>query len=292
MNKRKWIFGCAAVLIALPILVTTLFVGWQFARPQPAPKTETWFNGVEYTRDVRTSPRELVIHTIIVDLQAEGIRLLITPGDSDAELPLNGLTTSDFLKNFDLQIAINGSPFEPWSTLSKLSYYPHKGDPVDVIGYAASEGTVYAEPHPDAPTLYISSNNKARFNRPFKNIFNAISGTEMLVRNGKIVSSDNGVPQPRTAVGLSESEKQLIIIVVDGRQPGYSEGVTLKELAELMLFYGAYDAMNLDGGGSSALVREGLLGSADVINNPIDRGIPGWERVVGNHLGIFAKETQ
>jgi hypothetical protein len=45
----------------------------------------------------------------------------------------------------------------------------------------------------------------------------------------------------------------------------------------------------MDGGGSSTLVFEGLFGTSKVVNSPIHGSIPGWERPVGNHLGIFAK---
>ena len=80
----------------------------------------------------------------------------------------------------------------------------------------------------------------------------------------------------------------LLILVVDGRQPGYSEGATLDELAAMILEFGGYTGMNMDGGGSSTLVRESATGSAQVLNSPVDQGIPGRERVVGNHLGIYA----
>lgn len=78
--------------------------------------------------------------------------------------------------------------------------------------------------------------------------------------------------------------------VVDGRQPNYSEGVTLEELALLLREYGAHDAMNLDGGGSTTLVMEGDNGQPVLLNSPIDSRIPGRERAVANHLGIFASK--
>jgi exopolysaccharide biosynthesis protein len=78
------------------------------------------------------------------------------------------------------------------------------------------------------------------------------------------------------------------MVVVDGRQPGYSEGASLMELAELMLEKGAFYAMNLDGGGSSSMVTAGKNGNARLLNSPIDQHIPGRERAVGNHLGIYA----
>ncbi len=281
---KRLLLTCAALAL-LALLCAGSVVAWQYARPQPASKSEHPYEGVEYIRDVRTSPREVVIHILRIDLRAEGIRFLVTPSDGDT---LGARTTSDFLADFGAQMAINGDAFSPWYSNSPLDYYPHPGDPVDVIGYAASEGTVYSDYHPDTPTLYLTQTNKASF-EPGGRVHNAISGTEMLVRNGANIASDDAAPAPRTAIGLNRSGREMLIVVVDGRQPGYSEGLTLPELADLLISLGAHDAMNLDGGGSSTLVQEGTLGPV-VLNNPIDRNLPGWERAVANHLGIFARE--
>jgi Phosphodiester glycosidase len=67
-------------------------------------------------------------------------------------------------------------------------------------------------------------------------------------------------PQPRTGAGISKSG-DLILVTVDGRQPGYSEGITLAEEAALMRSLGAGSAMNLDGGGSTAMAVRGRLAS-------------------------------
>jgi exopolysaccharide biosynthesis protein len=56
-----------------------------------------------------------------------------------------------------------------------------------------------------------------------------------------------------------------------------------------MIEQGAYIAMSLDGGGSSTLVREGGDGKPVILNSPIDNFIPGRERPVGTHLGIYVK---
>jgi exopolysaccharide biosynthesis protein len=76
---------------------------------------------------------------------------------------------------------------------------------------------------------------------------------------------------------------------VDGRQPFYSQGATFVELAELLRKQGAYVAMSMDGGGSATLVVEGQAGTPRILNTPIDNYIPGRERPVGNHLGIYIK---
>jgi exopolysaccharide biosynthesis protein len=96
---------------------------------------------------------------------------------------------------------------------------------------------------------------------------------------------------PRTAIGLDGLGTRLILIVVDGCQPFYSEGATVQEMAELMIFCGGDNAINLDGGGSSTMViQDPQTGQYKVMNSPIDLYIPGRERSVGNHFGIFAVE--
>jgi exopolysaccharide biosynthesis protein len=121
-------------------------------------------------------------------------------------------------------------------------------------------------------------------------VYNAVSGFALMVWNGNIVEGlDNSDRDPRTAVGINRSGNRLIIIIVDGRQPGYSEGVTYAELAQLMLEQKVYSGMNLDGGGSSTLVVQGENGEPQVLNSPIHNGVVGRERPVGNHLGFFIK---
>ena len=72
--------------------------------------------------------------------------------------------------------------------------------------------------------------------------------------------------QPRTAVGVIDPN-HLVFVVVDGRSPGYSRGVTLPDLAQILKGLGATTGYNLDGGGSSTMYFNGAL-----VNNPLGRG--------------------
>ena len=97
---------------------------------------------------------------------------------------------------------------------------------------------------------------------------------------------------PRTAVGFSRDEKTLFLVTVDGRQPGHSVGMSLEELAHLMLSQlrlftrsraSAHQAINLDGGGSTTMVvRE------QVVNRPSDQT---GERPVVNALLVIAPDA-
>lgn len=292
MAKRVLRVGLSVVVILLIIAGGLGY--WYYHRPAPASVQRTLFEGVTYVRDVRREPRPLVIHVVTVDLDAAGIGFLVTPGDPTRDQPLRARKTSQFLTEFGVQLAVNGDFFSPWYSNSPWDYYPHVGDPVRPKGLAASRGVVYATGRPERPTLYLSRDNRASFDEPMGEVYNAISGRPMLLVAGKVVAQpgDDGYYDdlhPRTAVALDKNARRLIIVVIDGRQPNYSEGVTLAELAEILREYGGDTALNLDGGGSTTLVIEGEAGSPILLNSPIDNRIPGRERPVGNHLGIFAR---
>ncbi len=290
MLKKLLYFSCLIPILLVFCLGSILAgrVAWIFLRPQPPAVTENLYQGVVYTREVRNTPRPMVIHVVTVNLAADGVEVLVTPGNPGAELPLKARTTSQFLAEFDLQIAINGDGFTPWYDNSILNYYPHSGDPVDVIGYAASQGKAYSNPTDNEPTVYISNKKRASLYKPIGKMQSAISGNYLLLDKGKIRPGPGGDVQPRTALGIGKNDKKLILVVVDGRQPGYSQGATLSELAQILKDYGAYHAINLDGGGSSTLVVEGVMSRPRVLNSPVNHRLPGLQRAVGNHLGIYA----
>ena len=96
---------------------------------------------------------------------------------------------------------------------------------------------------------------------------------------------------PRTAVGVSADGKRAWIVVVDGRQEGYSLGASNADLVTIFGELGARDAMSFDGGGSAALAIEDG-GKAKLLNRPIHTGVPGRERPVANHLVVFARPKE
>lgn len=288
MNNVKRRIKWPLVLLALVGLSLLGFLAYNGDRPLPMPDGETLHSGIVYTKMVRISPRPMVIHVLTIDVRTKKLRFLVTPPDDPGSpYPLKARTTSQFLEDFGVQIAVNGDGFSPWWSHSPADYYPHVGDPVAPRGEAASRGKVYWRSDEAVPTLYISSRNRLSFDAPARP-YNAISGEYLLVTGGMPVDElDNTETHPRTAVGYSKNGRFLYLVVVDGRQPLYSEGMTLAELAELMIEVGAQFAMNLDGGGSSTMVVRGPDGELRVLNSPIDNYIPGRERPVANHLGIY-----
>jgi hypothetical protein len=255
---------------------------------------QTLYEGVIYRRVVRVFPRPLIAHVLIIDTKAKGIEFLVTPPDADGDKPLKARTTSQFLEEFGLQIAVNGDKFLPWWSRGPADYYPHVGDPVAPVGFSASKGKVYwtgdVEEAGVEPTLYINRRNVLSFNNRPSRVHHAISGDRMIVVKGQVAPDLNDKElEPRTALGTNRNGRYLYIVVVDGRQPFYSEGATFVDLAELLIDQGVFMGMSLDGGGSSTLVVEGKNGEPRILNSPIDLYLPGRERPVGNHLGIYIK---
>lgn len=112
-----------------------------------------------------------------------------------------------------------------------------------------------------------------------------VGGHPVLLRAGAVAPEIDATPasfgaarHPRTAVGW-RADGTLLLVTVDGRQPGHSVGMSLAELAGLFRRLGAVEALNLDGGGSTAMVVGGA-----VVNRPSDRE---GERAVANALLVL-----
>ncbi|MBQ9092341.1 MAG: phosphodiester glycosidase family protein [Anaerotignum sp.] len=118
----------------------------------------------------------------------------------------------------------------------------------------------------------------------------AFGGGGKLLVYGKIVEANSKVAtgrQPRTAFGVSRDGNTAIFMVVDGR--GDSIGATHWELGLLMQEYGAYEAMHLDGGGSSTMVAKTAEDKTLTVQNEVSEGS---ERKVINAVGIFQNAKQ
>lgn len=110
----------------------------------------------------------------------------------------------------------------------------------------------------------------------------AIGGEEVLLRDGAIPPVDGQEKDPRSAVGFSADGKRMWMATIDGRQQD-SAGVTKRELAELFRSWGADDALNLDGGGSSTLLARQRGDDAPRVQNSPSGG---QMRPVPNGIGL------
>jgi len=264
-----------------------------------AVQTSEPFVGVRLERIVRSTPRPEIINLTIIDPEAPGIRFLVTPSNGDPNGPLPGdpnlettrETTLQFITRQHTQLGINGSFF---------TFVKHTLD-TDNVSLVISDGHVVSplDPH-RAWVLNITPDNHVQIRKvtanevgkPDSQLHDTIAGSDLLVDQGKLVAPtgskfDDSHP-PRTAVGVTR-EGHLLLMTVDGRQPGFSEGMSLQEVARFLMAHGVVEALNFDGGGSTTMAI------ADphprIINFPSDHkpdGNAGEARAVGVNLGVFA----
>jgi hypothetical protein len=236
------------------------------------------FRGVDTCEASSSNPRPLQVRAVRVDLREPAIDFLVTPSNGDEPKDAAARTTTEFMSEFKCQVAINGSVFDVFAK--------QKGDPMDIQGLSLSRGDLYSPPN-QWDALLISTNRRAWIARSpvdTRGAYNGLSGFYALLIAGKNNGSMKDL-HPRSAVGVSRNGRYLILMTIDGRQPGYSEGATTAETAEWLRKLGAWDALNLDGGGSTALVIEGPDGQPLTLNRPSGKA----QRRVANHLGVFAR---
>ncbi len=261
------------------------------------------FQGVELARGDADAaePRLQQVSAVRIELDAPGVELFTTPDNGDAPKQTTSETTGEFLTHYRLQVAINANFYTPCCT---------PGDK-DLIGLAVSRGVVVSPPvthGTGAAALIITRDHHATITKTgagfiTENIWTAVAGSEIVLVRGVTPAfaeaAFNRTPHPRTAVGLSKGARFLILLTIDGRQPGFSEGATMDEVAAWLRRFGAEDGLNLDGGGSTTLVRADganvvvlnqpsgvALGSSD---NAGKSGGERQQRSNGNNLGVFAK---
>jgi len=121
-------------------------------------------------------------------------------------------------------------------------------------------------------------------------VFNSLTGGPMLIRGGRIVVQETQSEQfkrsihernPLTAVA-STANGHLLFVVVDGRRPNFSVGLSYMELSDFLRGIGAVNAIAMDGGGSSIMVVNG-----ETVNKPSD----GSPRSVTNALCVFQRKN-
>ena len=125
------------------------------------------------------------------------------------------------------------------------------------------------------------------------NVMSALSGWQRMMIDGEPVKkfsvNDNAMDfHPRTFVGVSKDNLKVQLFVLDGRQPNYSNGMRLEDMILLCQGAGCYQALNLDGGGSTTMVKRTETGgqvSFELMNTPSDNPV----REVLNGLVVIKK---
>ena len=257
------------------------------------------------------------MHVIEIDLTTPGIGFKLTaPGGT---LETVRQTTLDFLKQEHAQVAINAHFFLPFPSKSPdamlVGFAASSGTIYSTFEAPAQSYAIIA----NAPAINIDPSNHASIvhnNSRFADgkqvqenvtVWNALAGSAQIVTNGvktiptyrpaglltpggpRNYSSTNSwydAIQARTAIGLSRDSRTLYLFTVD--RAGASLGMQVGEVADLLMRdYGVYNALNLDGGGSTTMAMENPVTHVGGIVNGSSDNPNG--RSVGSNLAVFAK---
>jgi hypothetical protein len=261
-----------------------------------------------YANERRHDPNQS-LHVVTVDLTDPAVAVGVARGgpdpDGDGKWTTTLLPVREVAEREHFDVAVNGDFFEAIAQKDpngKSTGFA-RGKWGTPTGPAATDGTLWRAAPATRPALLVGGGRAAVAEvDPRKQlpawVRQAIGGNVVLVRDGKVVPQKNKDRHPRTVAGVDASGSRLILLVVDGRQPKLSIGMTYEELGREMVRLGVADAVNLDGGGSTTLVLRDLREPATaaaawvVANSPSDGRERAVADVLGVHLGRPVAATQ
>lgn len=263
--------------LALVALASGWWCGPAFGgRPGAGPEFERVVDGVRYARLAKADPRPLEIHVLEVDLASGRVALeAAASGDPDGPGPAEA-TLVDPLRLVDrpdVVAAVNANAFRGLPGASGTAGKHWKLDmPVTIAGWARTPGGDASLPDCDFDQFWVDAAGGARIGRADDagrhRATTAVAGFHVILSNGRPVIGYREKLHPRTAVGTDASRRTVWLVVVDGRRPDVSEGMTYRELAALMRDLGCVTALNLDGGGSTVMLKAGAAGDLEIVNRP------------------------
>jgi len=245
------------------------------------PQWQPFADGIGYFHGKTASPL-LEFWALKIDLATPNTRVVVK-GGAEGE-GTNSTKVSSFVRGNELLAGINAVPFDIISA--------KEGQPIKNMGLVISGGELIASANPNYDALVFYKNGRAAVVSQSEvssaaDIENAVGGFHQILTGGEAAQRtlNNEGRHPRSAAGISANGGILYLLVIDGRREG-SAGGTEKETALLLRALGSIDGINLDGGGSSALVLRYPNGKVRAVNTPIHGGIPGRERAVAGCLGV------
>jgi hypothetical protein len=305
----KW--RLLVVAVALVTLPQATAARWQAAQP---------FVGVTYFARADATPRPLRMHVAQIELRAPGIRFKVSPPGGDREVVRQ--STLEFLRQERAQLAINAHFFLPFPSTDRTAFVIGLAASEGAVFSAFETPEQRYALVVDAPALNIDRNNRAAIVRrdpasgggvrvrETVELWNTVAGSSQIVTAGAVTvpvyrdadhpegSLEPGGPNDytnakawgdvltaRAAIGLSRNGTTLTLFTVDVR--GGSEGMRLREVADTLIReFGVWDALNLDGGGSTTMAMERPDGSTAIVNTSSDNPLG---RKVATSLAVFAR---
>jgi len=246
------------------------------------PQWQLFEGEVGYFHGKITNP-QIEFWALRIDLASPNTRIVVSGGASSQSGSLSSRVSS-FVRGNNLIAGINALPFDIITS--------REGQPIKNLGLVVSGGKLLSPANPYYDALVFYKNGNAAIVKqteigPIENIENAAGGFYRILASGEAAqrTQNREDRHPRSAAGVSANGTYLYLLVIDGRRSD-SSGATEKETSLLLRAIGAWDGINFDGGGSSALAMRYPDGNIRTVNTPVHNGIPGRERAVAGCIGV------
>lgn len=234
----------------------------------PLDDIEILFGGLVTYRRCKgiTDGRTFTYHLMEVDIKNPKLGIYIDPRVAVSE-------TTSFLQKNRLAVAINGDGF-----------YQQKGKTV-MAGQSCSKGSLYGQDGQEQ-TLWISEDKVFSLDKP-RRLWDGIGFPNLLVKDGNIQKINKSLTdiRARTAVGVTQDQKTLYLLAIDGKDYFSTAGVNCQETAKILYDLHCDIAILLDSGGSTTMVIQGNDGLPLIVNHPSGENLS-HQRSVANHVGI------
>ncbi len=227
------------------------------------------------------TPRPVRFYLLRVDLRDPLYEVFALVGDDpDGDGPAEARLESpqSLAARLNAVAAVNANAFRhlPTAGAEERQRGWFAGKLVDVAGLVAANGVVRSLPDGPLASVWLDAAGTPHLGDlpdPAQAQQGVSSWIDRLLADGRVVARPETQLHPRTLVGTDAEARVMLLVVADGRQPGYSEGVSLPEAAEFMKQHGCHNATNLDGGGSSILLaqqvdQDGIHLDMCIVNRP------------------------
>lgn len=281
--------------------------------------------GITMITRIENVPRNLIMHIAQVNLEAPGIEFKLTAPNGPRDTIRQ--TTLDFLNQEHAQLAINAHFYLPFGTPELEANLAGFAASAGVV-YSAFENQPLGDGYTDqsyAIVPFAPALNIDRFNHPSiihrdpsypdnrhvlepVTLWTALAGSGQIITDGiKTIPSYTGVPgglnplnsysdtnswyqllRARTVIGITRDKTTLVLFTVD--ESAGNAGMTVEEVADLLIEeYQIYDALNLDGDGSTTMAMEDpVTHSGRIVNSSSDNELG---RAVGSNLAVLARKN-
>lgn len=245
-------------------------------------------DGVTYTYQLYTDPSGAPYRTYVLKIDPSKAYLYMGSTSDGYEYSLSGFTKQNVMQHMTsakengiIPIAgVNADFFDISGDYHPRGLTIKEGKLISNVGTRPWCGFTY-----DGKFVCGESSQYKNYKDDLRT---AVGASHVLVSNGlpgelNIGTEFSDTQHPRTLAGVTE-DGTIILAVIDGRQPTKSNGASLARCTSFMMSHGAYNAVNLDGGGSSCMVVE-QNGAYKTMNSPSDGGL----RKVYNSLLVIPK---